>query len=464
MKSDRKKILLLCPAIVILSCLFAFVALCMVEALTVPRDGVRFTLSIEGCPHPDISAYKALLLHGAVYACDATSEEVLCEEVLYEWFARAFFDNGLPLSMTFNGYAESLCPGELHAPQSELGVFATDLVVGHQRRYRDISRYSLQKSMYHLHWDSDGSPYPWVLPQIAGKCYSKVVRDAVYWDLVGAFGTDDEKRRILSVFANYDTGIRFGFTGHGPNLGFVKTRNGLRLSFRDGVNGSVFARLHVKFPGFILSDRWFSTSAAGCFHDAVFRYVVAELKKPENRGMTIEGIYVRRGSSHEILVEGQRKLVVPLGASKRRVRAAYSAVGQKDDPRCTLGKWAFADCYHYESAVLPPGIQEFPDGLFFSTWDSCGAVNSVKIPATVRRIGKYAFASNMRLTEIELPESVEEIDDYAFYCCESLTNVVIKGKLKRIGEAAFWGCEKLKRPELPSSVEIGEEAFGGWIP
>jgi hypothetical protein len=70
----------------------------------------------------------------------------------------------------------------------------------------------------------------------------------------------------------------------------------------------------------------------------------------------------------------------------------------------------------------------------------------------------------MRLTEIEFPESVEETDDYAFYCCESLTNVVIKGKLKRIGEAAFWGCEKLKRPELPSSVEIGEEAFGGWIP
>ena len=64
-----------------------------------------------------------------------------------------------------------------------------------------------------------------------------------------------------------------------------------------------------------------------------------------------------------------------------------------------------------------------------------------------------------------MPESVEEIDDYAFYRCTALTNVVIKGgALKRIGEAAFWGCEKLKRPELSSSVEIGEEAFGGWIP
>lgn len=458
----RTKQLLLCSTVVFFVCLAAFVVMCLVDFAVSSRDTVRFSLTFVDRPIPDMNGYKALVLHNAVSDSSGFQggNEVLCEEVLYVWFARALFENNLPLSLTFSGYSQS----SSIMPQSNLREVATRIVLEDQCRSHSLSRYRLQKSMSYLLWSSSGTPYAWVLPKIMGKCWSKVVWDAVYWDLVGALGTDGERRRILSVSAKYDTGIRFGFTGHGPNLGFVKTETGLRLSFEDGANGPVFASLHVHFPGHLLSDRWFSVSAADSFHDAVFRYVVAELKKPENRGKTIEGTYVKGIFSHEIIVEGQRKLVLPLDASTRRGRAAGGAVEKKDDSKCTLGKWAFADCYDYESVVLPSGIQEIPDGLFFSTWDFSGAVNGVKIPATVRRIGKYAFASNTRLTEIELPESVEEIDDYAFYCCESLTNVVIHGKLKRIGEAAFWGCEKLKRPELPSFVEIGEEAFGGWIP
>jgi hypothetical protein len=114
---------------------------------------------------------------------------------------------------------------------------------------------------------------------------------------------------------------------------------------------------------------------------------------------------------------------------------------------------------------LPSNIGEIPDGLFYiHLHEDCSGLETAVLPTTVKRIGKYAFASNTRLTEIDLPESVEEIDDYAFYCCTALTNVVIRGKLKRIGEAAFWGCEKLKRPELPPSVEVGEEAFGSYVP
>ena len=82
------------------------------------------------------------------------------------------------------------------------------------------------------------------------------------------------------------------------------------------------------------------------------------------------------------------------------------------------------------------------------------------IPNGVKRIGRYAFASNNLLTEVELPEGMEEIGDYAFYECSELTNVVVHGGLKRIGEAAFLKCGKLQRPSLPSSVEIGDWAFG----
>ena len=205
--------------------------------------------------------------------------------------------------------------------------------------------------------------------------------------------------------------------------------------------------------------------AENCFYDPLLRVVFAEMKKPENRGRTLKGVFKCKRIGYfsdvegEIHVDGRKEPIIIANRGSARRGDKFS--GSMTD----VAPWAYAYCSNLKSVLLPEGINEIPDGLFFNYGrygEDNGVVGTVKIPETVTRIGKYAFSANAKLTEIELPEGVEEIDDYAFYRCSELTNVVVRGKLKRIGEGAFWGCDKLKRPELPASVEIGEGAFGSW--
>jgi len=506
---------------------------------------VRFALTIEDRPVPDMSSCQALILHGAGFDYHKNA----CQEcVLYKWFARALLANNLPMALTYRGYAQSRHHDGL-GPNRDLKDMATEFVIStqikdhevdlHGRNFDGISLNRLIGVITKV--PTDGAPYPWVLPRIKGKCYSKVVWDAAYWDLVGAFGTEDEKRRILSVESDYDWGRRLMVNGHVPSIGFENEETGFRLSFRDGVEGPLFARLDVMYPS--ANCFWGRDPSAQDFYDPLMRFVFAEMKKCENRGRTITGrfkssrdglntggvvgkVYVDGHDKPVLAVEldgcirptkqqcvdlqdvadvpdeayamqeNLREVVFSLGLKRIgtcsfagcgmlccgqdvfRLPAGLESIGKGAFAGCSrlrrveipssvtnLGAWAFADCIALQSVSLPSNIGEIPDGLFYiHLHEDCSGLETAVLPTTVKRIGKYAFASNTRLTEIDLPESVEEIDDYAFYCCTALTNVVIRGKLKRIGEAAFWGCEKLKRPELPPSVEVGEEAFGSYVP
>ena len=488
---------------------------------------VRFTLTFEDRPIPDISSYQALSLHGAGFEYEKSASY---GRALYRWFARALLANNLSMALTYRGYAQPVCR-DGHAADLDLEATATEQAVANQVMGRkagiDVSPYHLVGIISKVL--PDGAPYFWNLPKIKGKCYSKVVWDAAYWDLVCQLGSEDEKRHILSVEADYDWGRRLRVNGHVPSIGFEKIDIGFRLVFRDGVEGPVFARLDVRYPnarGLFANDGLVYSS-----YDPIMRFVFSEMKKGENRGRTIDGRFDSFGVVDKVHVDGQDTPVLPVEISARPSRKPYfdlkndvpdetyaqqyelrevkfssglkrigacafagcgmlcygqeglrlptglESIGDGAFAECdcikeveipssvtNLGAWAFARCSALRHVTLPSGISEISDGLFYRGNNESG-LEDVAIPASVRRIGKYAFASNVRLTEIELPESVEEIDDYAFYRCESLTNVVIRGgALKRIGEAAFWGCEKLKRPELPASVEPGEEAFGGWIP
>ena len=498
---------------------------------------VRFALTFEDRPIPDMSSYQALILHGEGFDYHKNAGH---EDVLYNWFARALLANNLPMALTYRGYGQAQ-NRDGRGPNRDLKDMATDFVVSTQIKDHEVGLHgrnfdgiSLDRLIGVITKElPDGVPYPWNLPKIKGKCYSKVVWDATYWDLVSQFGSEDEKRHILSVEADYDWGRRLEVNGHGPSIDFENVDIGFRLAFRDGVEGQAFARLEVRYPN--LRGLFADYALAGNSFDPIIRFVFSEMMKSENRGRTIAGSFMSKRDVDEVYVDGQDKPVLCVESRQRptgqqlvdlqgavdipdeayaeqwelrevkftpdikRIGACAFAgcgmlcygqdglmlpkglesIGNGAFAGCfdirrveipssvtNLGAWAFAGCSALRHVTLPSSIREISDGLFYRGSDRFdrGGLESVAIPDTVRRIGKYAFASNTRLTEIELPESVEEIDDYAFYCCKSLTNVVIKGALKRIGEAAFWGCEKLKRPELPSSVEIGEEAFGGWIP
>lgn len=84
----------------------------------------------------------------------------------------------------------------------------------------------------------------------------------------------------------------------------------------------------------------------------------------------------------------------------------------------------------------------------------------VKIPDTVKKIGKNAFKNCISLQTINIPEGVNKINDFTFMGCLSLKQVVIPDSVIKIGNAAFLGCKLLNNIQLPENiVDIGEFAF-----
>lgn len=118
----------------------------------------------------------------------------------------------------------------------------------------------------------------------------------------------------------------------------------------------------------------------------------------------------------------------------------------------------------------------------------------VRLPDTIKYIGKSAFNTCMKLKKINIPAGVETIGDFAFTQCTALTSFtcsksnksytvengilydknkttvvacpsakapVIAGTVKNIGEYSFYYNKNLTSIVIPSSVtSLGEGAFG----
>lgn len=109
-------------------------------------------------------------------------------------------------------------------------------------------------------------------------------------------------------------------------------------------------------------------------------------------------------------------------------------------------------------------------------------ITSITLPETIKVIGDYAFAGNLKLTEInipskvttipyecfnscesleyvDLPESVNKIEARAFYCCKNLKSISLPESIDEICENTFSGCKKLESIDMHGVKKIGKEAF-----
>ena len=137
-----------------------------------------------------------------------------------------------------------------------------------------------------------------------------------------------------------------------------------------------------------------------------------------------------------------------------------------------LGSGAFMSCWNLMRVNLPDGLMEIQDQVFFM----CTKLDYVTIPNTVKRIGNNAFRDCGSMKTIKLPESLESIGDWAFYSCsfsriepstslgqdnpEDGTCLKLPSSLKHIGKYAFAEIRELTSIILPNSVKtIGELAF-----
>lgn len=93
----------------------------------------------------------------------------------------------------------------------------------------------------------------------------------------------------------------------------------------------------------------------------------------------------------------------------------------------------------------------------------------VTIPSTITvdgkvysvvSIGKAAFDGSDKLLEVTIEDGVEEIKKYAFYYCRYLRKVKLPATLKSVGLWAFWKSLSLSSIYIPASLtDLDERAF-----
>ncbi len=123
-----------------------------------------------------------------------------------------------------------------------------------------------------------------------------------------------------------------------------------------------------------------------------------------------------------------------------------------------IGKSAFKRCTSLKTFTIPESIEKV--GCF--AFEYCDNLQSVTIPESVTEIERGAFSGCTSLRSIKIPESVTEIESGAFCDCTSLQNVYIPESVTKIGCFAFSGCTSLKSITIPESViSLESKVFKG---
>lgn len=89
-----------------------------------------------------------------------------------------------------------------------------------------------------------------------------------------------------------------------------------------------------------------------------------------------------------------------------------------------------------DSIILREGTVGIANYAFYGAKSLAG----VKMPASVKVIGRSAFYECTALVRVELPLTLEVINDYTFYRCTSLKLTSLPPMLKYIGRSAFYKC------------------------
>lgn len=89
----------------------------------------------------------------------------------------------------------------------------------------------------------------------------------------------------------------------------------------------------------------------------------------------------------------------------------------------------------------------------------------VKIPSSIKRIGKNSFQECLSLKQIifEKDSKLEMIDDYSFSFCASLNQITIPNSVKTIGKCTFEDCISLMELKIEQPSELDSIHYSSFI-
>lgn len=137
----------------------------------------------------------------------------------------------------------------------------------------------------------------------------------------------------------------------------------------------------------------------------------------------------------------------------------------------TIGKYAFYECSGLTAITFGEGASKLTT-VDVAAFDSAGLV-SITLPNTVTSVGKGAFRNCTSLETVEFAEGGTEAVTITagssastlstagvFSGCTSLTSIALPEKLSEIGAYTFYNCNSLGAISIPNGVEnIGNYAF-----
>ena len=120
-----------------------------------------------------------------------------------------------------------------------------------------------------------------------------------------------------------------------------------------------------------------------------------------------------------------------------------------------------------DNTISGVNVRDGTVGIAMYSFFDCRMIGEVKLPNSVKVIGKGAFAVCSSIKIEEMPKSLERIEDYAFYGCSGSQfggddyHISLPESLTYIGKSAFYGSLVMGL-EIPSSCKyIGDYAFWG---
>ena len=130
-----------------------------------------------------------------------------------------------------------------------------------------------------------------------------------------------------------------------------------------------------------------------------------------------------------------------------------------------IGYRAFSDCKSLKSISLPDGLEKMGMRCFWKT-----GLEEIVFPASLREVGPDAFYCCKRLKSVQLNEGLERLGtkeilydkeyEGSAFAYTAIESVRLPSTLKRIESWTFNYCRNLKSVKLPRGVEyIGEKCF-----
>lgn len=200
------------------------------------------------------------------------------------------------------------------------------------------------------------------------------------------------------------------------------------------------------------------------------------------KSVTSIGEYAFSGCSSMISID------IPSGVTYIENRTFYKCTGLTSVKisygTTSIGDGTFSGCTNLSSITIPNSVTSIGEGAFFGTvWDnnqSNGLVYAGKViyeykgtmPANANihlrdgtiGIAGGAFGGRTSLTSIKVPNSVKCIGKRAFSGCTGLSSIEIPNSVISIGEWAFEDCTNLASIKFSNSItDISIGTFHGCI-